>query len=217
VGDDVVAGGLDPVDGTHADEGGAFVGPDWETGEGGAFGFAGGEEVEELPGEFGGRSAGELKLGTCPLEGVPEAGRFGGLEQVVQSVGFEGLDGMLVVGGDEDDERDGRCQAADDTEAVQAGHLDVEEDQVWVETLDGVECGLSVLGFADDLDVGFVGEEGADAFATEGFVVDEERADLHGSGSVGDSDSGLGATGGEVFQGELGVGAVEFAEAGAGV
>src|SRR4051812_47079934 len=44
-----------------------------------------------------------LELFTSPLQGFLKAGLFEGLEEVVQRVDFESADGVLVVGGGEND------------------------------------------------------------------------------------------------------------------
>ncbi len=54
-----------------------------------------------------------------------------GLEQVIERPGLERADGVLVVGGHDDDHRQrSRRQAMDHVEAAQAGHLQIEQHQV---------------------------------------------------------------------------------------
>ena len=63
------------------------------------------------------------------LEGAFQLFGLDGLEQVVDGIGFEGAEGVLVVGGGEDDEGlSGEMR--EEFEAVHAGHLDVEEEHV---------------------------------------------------------------------------------------
>ena len=53
-----------------------------------------------------------------------------GLEEIVDGVQFEGLDGVFVEGGAEDDLRPPRTKRPDDLKAVRTGHLDVQENSV---------------------------------------------------------------------------------------
>ena len=54
---------------------------------------------------------------------------FNGFEQVVDGVGFEGAQRVLVVGGGEDDEGLD-VEAGEQFETVEARHLDVEEEHI---------------------------------------------------------------------------------------
>jgi len=67
------------------------------------------------------------------LQGFSYAGFVEGLQDVVNRVYVEGLDGVVVEGGGENDLWDAEFalqEFFDYAEAVQAGHLHVEEDQV---------------------------------------------------------------------------------------
>ncbi len=75
-----------------------------------------------------------------------------GLQQVVDRVDLEGLDGVLVEGSGEDDERDVR-QRVHDLETVHPRHLNVEYDDVGVELACHLDRPKAVLGLARDLDV----------------------------------------------------------------
>ena len=67
-----------------------------------------------------------------PAYGLGEPVGAHRLEHVVDRVQVEGLDGVLLVGGDEDDRRRGpeAAEHLGQLEPGQAGHLDVEEDRV---------------------------------------------------------------------------------------
>ena len=67
-----------------------------------------------------------------PADGLGEAFPADGLEDVVDGLEVEGLDGEALVGGDEHDERrPGEAgEEPGQVEAVEAGHVDVEEDDV---------------------------------------------------------------------------------------
>src|ERR1039458_10359325 len=93
----------------------------------------------------GGRRLGNFaeasqRLGDIAWPGAEDAGAVEGLfqafpadrfEQVIQSAGFEGTDGVLVVGGDNDDDRlDAGGQTANDVESAHAGHLQIQKDEM---------------------------------------------------------------------------------------
>src|SRR3954470_23741926 len=61
-----------------------------------------------------------------------EPRRFHGLQKIVDRVDLEGFDRMLIVGRDEHEVRvyPGSKKPASDLEAGQAGHLNVEQDEV---------------------------------------------------------------------------------------
>jgi hypothetical protein len=81
-------------------------------------------------------------------------------------------------------ENDGRHRAAfelfDDAEAVQFGHLDIEEYQVRLLFLDGFDGGEAIVAFAHDLDFGFGLEKGPEALPREWFVIYDQGANVHG-------------------------------------
>ena len=92
--------------------------------------------------------------GAGTVERLAETGAADRLEQVVDGVQLESVDGVLVVGGAEDDVRTRLGKAGGDVDAGAAGHLDVEEEQVGL-VLGGQFHGLRPgLGLGDDLDVG---------------------------------------------------------------
>ena len=129
-----------------------------------------------------------------PVDGDLEPLALGGLEHVVDDALLEGLDRVLVVGGDENDlgaapepsafrlrpflvdrqlgDRPGGL------DAVHAGHADVEEDQVGMVGLDQLDRLGAVLRFADDLEFGpHLAEAGAELLAQQPLVVGD-----HGGG-----------------------------------
>jgi hypothetical protein len=126
------------------------------------------------------------------FEGAFELFRLDGLEQVVDGIGFEGAEGVLIVCRGEDDEGLGG-EAREEFEAVDAGHLDVDEEDVdsW---FGGVEDGDGfggVGGSAGDVDLRELGEEALEAFEGEGFVVDEVGAKGRGVGHCATSRVGM--------------------------
>ena len=87
---------------------------------------------------------------------------------------------MFLEGGDEDEQR--RIDfhhPLDDREAVETGHLDVEEHQVGLLRLDRADRFAPVLACVDDLDVLERFEAELEALDGEFLVVDEDGPDCH--------------------------------------
>ncbi len=77
-----------------------------------------------------------------------------GFIQIIDRLGFERLQRVVGIGRDEHEQRRlDLHQALDDREAVETGHLDVEEDKVGLVGLDGADRFAPVLAFVDDLDI----------------------------------------------------------------
>ena len=106
-----------------------------------------------------------------------------GLQQVIDGVDLKGADGVLVEGGGEDDLREAGLlveEFFEDGEAIEAGHLDVEEDDVGLVGADEVD-GLDAVGaLGEDLDAFGGLEQVEELLAGEGFVVDDEGGEGHG-------------------------------------
>ncbi len=85
------------------------------------------------------------------VDGLEDAGAVEGFEEVVDGVEFEGSHRVLIVGGGKDDVRQGDLfsdEALEDGEAIEAGHLDVEEDDIGLvgaDKLDGFDA-IATLG-----------------------------------------------------------------------
>ncbi len=87
---------------------------------------------------------------------------------------------MLVIGGDEHEQRRlDLHQALDDREAVEAGHLDVEEDEVGLVGLDRADRLAPVGRGGDDLDIVMRLEPQLQPLRRQRLVVDEDGADGH--------------------------------------
>jgi hypothetical protein len=65
---------------------------------------------------------------------------------------------------------------ADDIEAVGAGHLHVEENQVGAKLLDRSDRRLCVVGLTSNFDVGFLAQKAQKFTACRSFVVHDEHA-----------------------------------------
>ena len=73
----------------------------------------------------------------------------------------------------------GRLAGSTHPEAVEAGHLDVEQDQIRLLLGDGLDGLEAVAALADDLDVGLVLESVAHPLARERLVVHDQGPDFH--------------------------------------
>ena len=117
-------------------------------------------------------------LGAGLMDGLRDAFLIERLEQVVDRIDLEGLDRVLVVGRGEDDlgQRDFLVeQLLDDAEAVEAGHLHVEEDEVGAAVLDQADGFEPVLTLGYDVDLAGVFEQVGKLVAGELLVVDNDR------------------------------------------
>lgn len=92
---------------------------------------------------------------------------------------LEGLDGVLIVGGDEDQMRN--AAPCCDFEARQAGHADVEKGDVGSEPAERVERRRSMVYDGDDVELGPLPRQpGSEIGSEKGLVVGDQCA---GSGS----------------------------------
>src|SRR5216684_9119180 len=95
---------------------------------------------------------------------------------------FKGLHRVVVERCREDDVRELSLtvhQFFDYTEAVEAGHLDVEKDQIGRMFLDESESFDAVFALADEMDLGETFEEKREFVARGFFVVYDECVDRH--------------------------------------
>lgn len=98
-----------------------------------------------------------------------------GLEQVVQGADLDGAKGVLVVGRGEDHLEADRAHPLQQVEAVEAGHLDVQKQDVRRVVADESGCLLRVVEFGYDLHLGAVlGQERGEQLGAVEFVVDED-------------------------------------------
>ena len=113
-----------------------------------------------------------------PLHGQAEPNRVDRLEQVVDRVDLERLDGMLIIRGDEDDvRRRARVEhPARDLEAGQPRHLHVEEHEVGLQAVDGRQRFHAVARLSDDLDPAQLSEQKSQLIPGQLLVVDENCA-----------------------------------------
>jgi len=87
---------------------------------------------------------------------------------------------MLVVGGDKND--GGRLpggQGPGDFQAVELRHVEVQKHQVRLLLKNGINGIGAIVALADDLDIGLLGEEFAEAITRQRFVVHNQGAKRH--------------------------------------
>ena len=133
-------------------------------------------------GARGGHLEGQAALAEAPLgalERALEALGAEGLEQVVHGMGVEGAHGVLVVGGGEDHggrTRARRIHQLQHLEAVEFGHLDIEEEQVGGKIGHGFDGFEAVGAFGGDFDFRMRGEQFAEEAAGQFLVVHDYGA-----------------------------------------
>ena len=117
------------------------------------------------------------------LQGFGDAGLVEGFQDVIHRVYIEGLDGVIVEGGGEDDLRDALFafeEFFDYAEAVEAGHLHVEEDEIGIVFFDEREGFEAVFAQGDHVYFGKAFQE-IEKFVPRGaFVVNDDGIDGHG-------------------------------------
>src|ERR1044072_5603404 len=85
--------------------------------------------------------------------------------------------GILMVSRHEDDVRRRlRIERLEHFEATQLGHLNVEKDKVRLKRLDRVNCFTTIRTLRYYLDFRIPGQHLANHFASEWFIVDDQRA-----------------------------------------
>lgn len=116
-------------------------------------------------------------------KGATDAGFVKGLEQIVHGADFEGFERIVIVGSGEDHVRERKLffdKLAEDAEAIEAGHFDIEEDNVGAFVLDEGEGFEAVAGLADNRDVGEPLEEKDKLIASGLLVVHYEGGNCFG-------------------------------------
>ncbi len=87
---------------------------------------------------------------------------------------------MVAIGGDEDEQRwFDLHHPLDDGEAVEAGHLDIEEHKVGFMRLDGTDGFAAIGAGLDDFDILMRLQTELKALDSQAFVVDEDCSDGH--------------------------------------
>ena len=119
-----------------------------------------------------------IRLCLQPLAQAPagerDALRLHGLEQVIDRAMVEGIDGILVVGGDEDQMRlSGERLCSLDT--VHLGHVDIEKDDIRFEAVHHDDRLAAIAGLTHDLQFGprFLQAAG-NLLAHQAFIIDDD-------------------------------------------
>lgn len=111
--------------------------------------------------------------------GLREARRLQRLDQIVEGVGLERLDGEFVVRSHEDHERHSVDHVrADHAEAVQVRHLHVQEDEVGTQELERVQGFAARATFPDHDDIGVLAEHLPDAAPGQRLIVDDQHPEV---------------------------------------
>jgi hypothetical protein len=98
--------------------------------------------------------------------------------QVVHRADLERVQRVVLVGRDEHHRRNAiHLERGDDAEAVQLRHLDVDEDEVRLESRDEIERVESVAALTHELQPGRLSHQRADSLAGEGLVVHRDDTD----------------------------------------
>ena len=117
-------------------------------------------------------------LDADPLDGPRQPVAVHRLQQVVDRVQLERVDGEPVVGGAEDDPRARGLQPRRHLETRERRHLDVEEHEIGRQGVDARDRFEAVLRFADDLDLHVSGrQQPAQPVACRRLVVHDQRPD----------------------------------------
>ncbi len=171
---EVVPVRLDPIDLRHLEERHPPTGANQDAFQSTAFRAQVGQRGEDLLTEACvGAAAPQRRLGA--RQAVAEALRVERLEKVVEGVHGERLEGVLLVGSDEDDRRQVvGAKRFEHAEAVELGDLDVEEDEVGTERGDPLHGLEPVAALRDHLDLVVLGEQGTDPSPRQRLVVNDD-------------------------------------------
>ena len=158
----VIARRFDVIHILDADEERLSAGFDRDAAQVGRLGFGGLEPFGQLL--IDGCQVPRLEVLARPLDCGQQPGLGEGLEQVIQGVDLEGLDRMLVVGGDKDHRRpDLRRQCPQHVKTADLGHLHVQKHQVRPLFPDESDRLGAIAAFAHDLQVRGLGQQLPDA------------------------------------------------------
>jgi hypothetical protein len=144
--------------------------------------FGGSKLVDELFQALGGAGL-RFDFAFHLLDGSGDAGFVEGLQDVVDGVHIEGLHGVMIERGGEDNVRNFEFaldQFLEDAEAVQAGHLDIEEHQVGGVLFDEIDSFEPVFAECKHINFGKGFKKKCQLFARRFLVVDDDGVDRHG-------------------------------------
>ena len=137
-----------------------------------------GERFLQPPGLLGAALFGEPLA--HPVERRGEPVLLDRLHQIIDRLRVERAQRMVAISGDEHEQRRlDLHQPLDHRKAVEAGHLDVEEDEVGLVGLDLADRLAAIGGGGDDLDVVMRLEPQLQALGRQRLVVDQDGPDGH--------------------------------------
>ena len=143
---DIDACTLDPVNVHHANEACGSSGLYDQSVKPATGRRFGGDHAQDTAAEFPDAAFIEACLSAC--EGGFEPFVAEGFKQIIERVGLKGADGVLVVCGNKDGERHGVCpNSFDHFQAVELGHLHIEEDEIKGLAFNNFNSCLSIAGF----------------------------------------------------------------------
>lgn len=102
-----------------------------------------------------------------------------GFQEVIERASLKRVDRVLVERRDENHDRQRtRHKTLHDTEAIDAWHLDIEQEQVGTELLYRAKRRRTVSAFAYDLDARMLAQQTAKPLPGEWFVINDKRANF---------------------------------------
>src|SRR6187402_1714720 len=114
------------------------------------------------------------------LQGFSETLPAERLDEIVHGVCLERLDGIVLKRGHENGGgHPCRTDRRHDIHALDAGHLDIEENKVRRLVADSLHGGNTVAAFAQYLDLRIVAQQAHDGAASERLVIDDKHGDRH--------------------------------------
>src|SRR5258705_9414246 len=123
----------------------------------------------------GGRLIADKDLLTSSFDGRGESLLGKGLEQIVHCVNLEGSQRILIVRGGKDDVRlwveVAGTQLAGDIEAIHAGHLDVEKEQLRFGGADQIDGFAGSGAFPNHVYFGLVAQELTELLSSQDFII----------------------------------------------
>ena len=117
------------------------------------------------------------------LQGLFQSRRFERFQQIVESVLFERLQGMLFMGGHKDNMGHSFLgQHAQQLQAADPRHLDIEEDHIRLQPVDRGDGFDGIGAFAQHIDIRRLLQQAPQFLAGQRFVIDNQ--DIQHAGAV---------------------------------
>src|SRR5215469_35658 len=123
----------------------------------------------------------------CVNQGLGEPLLIIRFQEIVNSVHFEGTNGVRIVGRDEDINGSGAgrwLHIIDNSKTIQIRHLHIEKNDVGMKFMDLLDRTYSVRRLAYNFNVVVFGQIATDTAAGDRFVIDDEDSGLHANSAV---------------------------------